>query len=304
MTARVVICAPLRAEAARLAPAFPPGAVIHSGPGPRRATRARASAAVRDADAVAVAGIAGGLSEEVAPGDVVVATEVRGPSGITACPGAEILAAALRRRGLRVHTGPVASVAHIVVRQGDRDRLARTGALCVDTESAWLLAGPHTRPVACVRVVADAPPRPVIHPATVRKVRTALGRLPDVADALAEWAAAIRPRAVLTAGHSTFPDPLPAGADLVLILGNPPSPHDLSELTDGAGVPAYRIHGAGDIDLRWLRAARTVLVTANPSAPPGPVAMVINALRGLGPVKAPAGIEDVHRTLPKEVGAP
>ncbi|MFE9201358.1 4-hydroxy-3-methylbut-2-enyl diphosphate reductase [Micromonospora sp. NPDC007230] len=195
------LCAPMRPEAAALRrglTSLDPGrwpALRRTGAGSRRA-RSVAAGRPTGTTPVAVAGIGGGLAPGLAPGDVVVATEVRtdpraghpGPE-VVPMPSAALLAAALRRRGLRVHLGPVVTTTRLVD-GATRARLAATGALVADLESAWLLAGCADRPTACVRVVADTATGPLYRPATLRRIRTALRVLPAVAAALAEWAAA------------------------------------------------------------------------------------------------------------------
>lgn len=187
MTRQLTVCAPMRLEANRLRRTLG-DAVTRTGTGPRRAWRA--ASGLPAGDAVAVAGIGGGLGTSTRPGDVVVATEVHGPGVRVACSAAPLLADLLTRRGLTVRLGPMLSAPR-VANGGLKRELARTGALAVDTESAWLLATVSDRPVACVRVIADNPPTPLLHPRTLRYVRAALARLPVVGDALAEWVAAL-----------------------------------------------------------------------------------------------------------------
>ena len=80
-----------------------------TGPGPQRG-----SPHGMTADVVAVAGFCGAVSDDLRAGDVVVASEVRGPEGVTACTCGPIVAA-LARLGIdRVRVGPVASVEHVV----------------------------------------------------------------------------------------------------------------------------------------------------------------------------------------------
>lgn len=182
-----LVCAPLGAEAAALR-STTGLTVLRTGRGPHRATRAGARLAGAGRP-VLVAGIAGGLVAGLHPGDVVVAGEVRPADGDgppLPMPDAAALAAALRRRGLTVHRGAVAS-AHRIAHGRARDRLAATGALAVDTESYWLLREAGDRAVGCVRVVADAPPGAVLRPATLTAVRAALRVLPAVGGALTEW---------------------------------------------------------------------------------------------------------------------
>ncbi|MEO3743358.1 4-hydroxy-3-methylbut-2-enyl diphosphate reductase [Plantactinospora sp. B5E13] len=201
-----VLFAPMRMEARALRRGLPTGAPLHrTGRGLTRAGRAAARHA--DAGALVVAGIAGGLTPTLRPGDVVVATEVRRADRpddpAVPCPSAPLVAATLRRRGLTVHLGPVVTSRRLVDGP-DRARLAATGALAVDTESAALLASAAGRPVVCVRVVADVPPQRLYRPLTWRRVRTALRTLPKVAPALVEWAEAGTVREVVLASPRSF----------------------------------------------------------------------------------------------------
>ncbi|GAA2390276.1 hypothetical protein GCM10010170_102230 [Dactylosporangium salmoneum] len=205
-----VLCAPMRMEAAALRRAGPgpAGTVLHTGAGRRRSERAAGLPGVGGAGALAVAGVGGGLDETLRPGDVVVATEVRAAPGAgdprpatIVLPAAAMLADALRRQGLTVRTGPVVS-AERLVRGAARERLAATGALAVDLESAWLLAGHAERPLACVRVVADT--GALVQPSTLGQLRTALAALPAVAAGLEEWAAATTVRRVVLAAPRSF----------------------------------------------------------------------------------------------------
>jgi 4-hydroxy-3-methylbut-2-enyl diphosphate reductase len=214
VTAQWTLCAPMLMEAAALrrglAEVSPEhrGAVRRTGIGPGRARRA--AHALAQAPALAVTGISGALSADLRPGDVVVASEVRADPLTTdvvpatvAMPAAPMLAASLRRRGLRVHVGPVVSTGRIV-NGPSRERLAATGALVADLESAWLLSGPTDRPVACVRAVADTATGGLYRPATLNHLRAGLRVLPAVAAALAEWAAATTVRNVALASPRSF----------------------------------------------------------------------------------------------------
>jgi 4-hydroxy-3-methylbut-2-en-1-yl diphosphate reductase len=211
----VVIAAPLRVERAALRRARTP--VVRTGMGSQRA-----SAWTTQAAAVLVAGVAGGLDPRVRVGDLVVATEVRGPDGTAvACPSAPLLAAELRRLGLSVHCGPIGSSPRLVDATG-RDRLAAAGALAVDMESFWLAPEPGV-PFAVVRAISDtaAAPllsstsrggarklapraRPLIRPSIVRNGWAALAALGRAVPALDAWAAAIGERDVRLASPRSF----------------------------------------------------------------------------------------------------
>src|ERR1700733_11384432 len=105
--------------------------------GPRRAARsAELSIAAGGSQATMIAGFCGALDPDLEPGDVILASELRGPTGTTRCDDASILAGVLRRGGLRVRVAPIASSQRLVL--GERRRtLFRTGAVAVDMESAW-----------------------------------------------------------------------------------------------------------------------------------------------------------------------
>jgi 4-hydroxy-3-methylbut-2-en-1-yl diphosphate reductase len=204
---RLIVTAALRPEVwAAARSGLPPGAaVLRTGMGPRRA--ARAAGALRDisGDAVAVVGVGGGLGPSVRPGDVVVADEIRDDTGevVATCPSAPLLAGALRRLGVTVHVGPVVSVARLAV-GADRARLARTGALAVDMESAQIVAGAAGRPTAVVRVVVDTADAPLGRFGAAWRGAVGLRTMTRLGPALAAWAAAVRQRRILLAEPRSF----------------------------------------------------------------------------------------------------
>jgi 4-hydroxy-3-methylbut-2-enyl diphosphate reductase len=157
----------------------------------------------RDDDALIVAGVAGGVDPKVRAGDIVVASEVRGPEGsVVRSPAAPLLAAAIRALNLegpgpgappvRVHLGPVATTDRLAL-GGRRRELAAEGVAAVDLESSWLgtLAN---RPFAVVRVIVDDSETGLYHPATVPRGRAALQTLTRIVPALERWSDAISPR--------------------------------------------------------------------------------------------------------------
>ncbi|NYJ07138.1 4-hydroxy-3-methylbut-2-enyl diphosphate reductase [Petropleomorpha daqingensis] len=187
-----VVAVPLRAERAALAGRLPGTRVVRTGMGPdRSAARTRALGA----DAVLVAGVAGALDERLRPGDVVVASELRGGGASIPSPSAPLLAAALRRGGLTVHVGPLLTRSSVRGPGGN--------ALAVDMESAAVAAAAGA-PTAAVRAIVDTPSQPLLRPGTaVRGVR-ALAALRRAAPALQEWVAAAGPREVLLASPRSF----------------------------------------------------------------------------------------------------
>ena len=72
--------------------------------------------------------------------------------------------------------------------------------------------------------------------------------------------------------------------DVVIVVGSPNSSNSnrLREVAAKAGVPAYMVDRAEDLDPRWLSGKQTVGVTAGASAPELLVRQVIDRLRALG----------------------
>ena len=159
------------------------GAVEVAGTGPRRARRTARTLPPRP---VVVAGIAGALAPDLAAGDVVVADELRGPDGVRRLMSAPLLAADLRRAGIPVRLGPVLSAERVVTGSRRAD-LAAGGALAVEMESSWLLAG-RAAPDVVVRVIADVAGAALLRPATLLRLRTAWRTLRQLGPLLHDWA--------------------------------------------------------------------------------------------------------------------
>jgi len=98
----LVVCSPLWVEAlavrrglraARGAGQPDGGAVRVTGYGPARSRRQAAALAGEQFGALAVAGVGGGLTDDLVPGDMVVGTEVSDAHGTSVrCPAAPLLA--------------------------------------------------------------------------------------------------------------------------------------------------------------------------------------------------------------------
>ena len=140
---------------------------------------------------VVIAGVAGALTPQVAPADVVVANGLVDGARRSTLPEPAVLAGLLRAAGMSVHVGPVLSTRRP---GGERAALhAETGAIAVDLESAFLAGALRTPgpavPLAVVRVVVDTPSAPLLHPKTVPNGVRALRMLARVAALLPAWAA-------------------------------------------------------------------------------------------------------------------
>jgi len=201
------VCSPLRLEARAVRRGLPGparGSVRVTGYGPARSQRQAQVLAGADFGALAIAGLGGGLADDLAPGDLVVGTEVSDGRHTTRCAAAPLLAGELRRAGLTATAGPVLTVDRLALGTGARRRLAAGGALVADMESAPLAAAAGDRPVAVLRAVSDTPARPLLRPGIVTGGLAALRSLRAAGPVLAQWAAAAGRRRVLLAGPRSF----------------------------------------------------------------------------------------------------
>jgi len=295
----LVVCSPLWVEAlavrrglraARGAGQPDGGAVRVTGYGPARSRRQAAALAGEQFGALAVAGVGGGLTDDLVPGDMVVGTEVSDAHGTSVrCPAAPLLAGELRRAGLRVHTGPVVTVDRLVG-GSSRQRLAAGGALAADLESAPLAAAAHDRPVAVLRAVSDTPARPLLHPGIVTGGLAALRALRAAGPVLAAWAAAAGPHRVLLAGPRSFC----AGVERAIEI--------VEKVLDQRGAPVYvrkqivhNTHVVADLERRGA-----VFVDELSEVPDG--ACVVFSAHGVSPAvreeAARRGLDAIDATCP------
>ncbi|WP_431926035.1 hypothetical protein [Nonomuraea jabiensis] len=201
----LLICAALGIEARAIRRGLPasttaPSArshlarVVVTGIGPRRAARAAAGLAWKEA--VAVVGFGGAAGRSLRPGDVLVASEVRFRGRVHPCPSAPLLAAQLAGAGLPARVGPLVTADH-VVRGAERHRLAAEGAYGVDMETGPLARAAAGRPLAAVRVIVDTPEAPLLSLATLARGVAARRTLTAIGPVLVRWAAAL-PEEVLS----------------------------------------------------------------------------------------------------------
>ena len=194
---RLLILAPLTIEASAARRGAPWAQVERFGMGPKRARRAAALTHRTMPGPVLIAGVCGALDPTLKAGDVVLASELRGPTGITPCTDTSILAGVLRRAGLTVHVGPIASSQRLVQRERRR-ALHRSGAIAVDMESAWLAPEAKGHPLVTLRVVVDTAERELTRPwhAAADGVR-ALRNLRRACAVVREWSEALDDREVV-----------------------------------------------------------------------------------------------------------
>jgi 4-hydroxy-3-methylbut-2-enyl diphosphate reductase len=195
----VVVLAPLALEARAIRSGAPWADVRRIGMGPRRAARSARRHDLSGNRPILIAGFCGALDPTLQPGDVVLATELQGPTATSVCDDPTILAGVLRRGGLRVHVGPIASSERLV-RGGRRQTLSLGGALAVDMESAWLVPAARRRPLVTMRVVLDTSRRELHRPLqTLTGTATAYRTLRRACSLVQEWAESLASREVVLA---------------------------------------------------------------------------------------------------------
>jgi 4-hydroxy-3-methylbut-2-en-1-yl diphosphate reductase len=207
VNSKLLLLVPTRREERALAAGAMAAQVVRTGLGPTRAASpARGLAVAGRHGAVAVAGLASGLRDDVVPGTVVVADRVLAADGsaLAVLDSSAVIASELAARGAPVVLGPVISTVGGAKIAERRASLAATGALVVDQHTAWLLNAPWGIPVAVVRVVADdaLPGRPRWGARAERS--SAVGQLRQVGQVLEMWGHAIADRRVLLAGPRSF----------------------------------------------------------------------------------------------------
>ena len=195
----LVVLAPLSVEASAVRAGAPWARVEKIGMGPKRATRSAQLVQGAAGNAVLIAGFCGALDPELEPGDVVLATELRGPTGTHVCEDTTILEGVLRRGGLRVRRGPIASSQRLVLRERRRT-LQRSGALAVDMESAWLAPAVRGEPLVTLRVVLDTHRHELHRPLrTLQAAAMAYRTLRRACALVHDWAEALGDREIVLA---------------------------------------------------------------------------------------------------------
>lgn len=272
----LAVVAALRSEQRALRRALPAGTPIaRCGMGARRMLAVDALE-IDQASAVVVAGVAGSVNPQCAPGDIVVPSEVWDAYGRIALPASALLVAELRASGYVVHTGALQSTSEIVHGAARRE-LADAGVIAVDMESGPVLrrlmaADPdQPRALAVVRVVVDTPERPLLRPGTVSAGIRALSTLTRLGPALQSWSAAVGPRDILLAAPRSFCAGVERAIDIVNLA---------LDRTDGpVYVRRQIVHNAHVV--AELESRGTVFVTELDEVPDG--AVVVLSAHGVAP---------------------
>ena len=190
----LLVLTPLAIEAWAMRRGLPGVTVLKTGLGREKSIEALSMVDRIDPEVLVIAGFCGALDPSLEPGDLVVASGVRGPDGSCLTLESESLVLALRGDEIRVRSGLIVSSEHLV-RGGERETLYRAGGMAVDMESAWLARTARSRPLAVVRVVVDTPGRELFNPIKtmvggVKGLRT----LTRMGPALRGWASHQRSR--------------------------------------------------------------------------------------------------------------
>jgi 4-hydroxy-3-methylbut-2-en-1-yl diphosphate reductase len=284
-----VLVTALRIERAAVRSGAQGARVVRSGMGTRRA--ARLASRLTGNGPVAVLGVAGGLAAEVRPGDVVVASEVRGDGEPVRCAAAPLVAGALRRAGLTVHLGPIVTSSTFTGTGAGR-ALAATGALAVDMETAPIAAACADRPFVAVRTIVDTHDLPLLRIGTLRRGVQALRALRRAAPVVASWAdaATATDREVMLASPRSFCAGVERAIDIV------------RRAIDRFGAPVYVrrqvVHNRHVVD--ELTSLGAVFVTELDEVPEG--SRVVLAAHGVAPEvrisAAERGLAVVDATCP------
>jgi 4-hydroxy-3-methylbut-2-en-1-yl diphosphate reductase len=291
-----LVCSPMGVEAWAVRRGLGgAGEVRRSGYGPARAAEYAERLRLETFGKLGVAGVAGGLADDLQAGDLVVGTTVRAAASAAGtdavnCASAPLLAGELRRAGLRAVAGEIVTTGHLFFQRGEQKRLAATGAVAVDMESAMLLEGAAGRPAVVLRAISDTPRRPLLSPWTVPGGIAALRSLRQAGPALARWAAACTPRTVLLASPRSFC----AGVDRAIEI--------VERVLEQRGSPVYvrkqivhNTHVVNDLERRGA-----VFVDELHEVPDG--ATVVFSAHGVSPeVRSEAterGLDTIDATCP------
>ncbi len=228
---------------------------------------------------------------------------------------ARAVVAAARQRELRIVDATCPLVAKV---HGQAQRYARLGRTVImighrGHEEVDGTLGSVDGPIHLVSTIDDVAALPTIDGSVAYVTQTTLS-----VDDTRELIAALRRRfpaiegpdvsdiCYATQNRQNSARALASAVDLVLVVGarNSSNSNRLREVAGQAGVPAYLIEDASQIEMSWLSGVRRVGITAGASAPEHLVVEVTARLTALGAVSVtemPGLRESVSFRLPDEV---
>jgi len=262
------------------------GGVMLTGVGMEQAgtTGVRIRESLASGTPVALAGIARRLDPGLAPGALVVATELRTTDGTPPrrLPSAELVAADLARLGLHVRTGPLVSSPWPLSAE-EAKVLAADGAIAWDMESAWLARQLPDHPIAVVRAIVETGGTGAM--GSPNAPLRGLGSLLGVRTSLERWARASGAHDVLLASPRSFCAGVERAIDIV------------ERALERFGAPVYVrrqiVHNAHVV--ADLEAKGAIFVAELSEAPDG--ATVVLAAHGVSPAVRSAAADRPDLTV-------
>ena len=109
-----------------------------------------------------------------------------------------------------------------------------------------------------------------------------------------------------TTNRQTAVKELTEKCDIIFVVGseNSSNSNRLKEISTRAGVPAYLLDCADDLDVKWLSNKKNIGLTAGASAPEILVESIINKLKGFGAqnvINSEGVEENITFKIPKEL---
>jgi 4-hydroxy-3-methylbut-2-enyl diphosphate reductase len=262
------------------------GGVMLTGVGMEQAgtTGVRIRESLASGTPVALAGIARRLDPGLAPGALVVATELRTTDGTPPrrLPAAELVAGDLARLGLHVRTGPLVSSSWPLSAE-EAKVLAADGAIAWDMESAWLARQLPDHPIAVVRAIVETGGTGAM--GSPNAPLRGLGSLLGVRTSLERWARASGAHDVLLASPRSFCAGVERAIDIV------------ERALERFGAPVYVrrqiVHNAHVV--ADLEAKGAIFVAELSEAPDG--ATVVLAAHGVSPAVRSAAADRPDLTV-------
>jgi 4-hydroxy-3-methylbut-2-enyl diphosphate reductase len=262
------------------------GGVMLTGVGMEQAgtTGVRIRESLASGTPVALAGIARRLDPGLAPGALVVATELRTTDGTPPrrLPAAELVAGDLARLGLHVRTGPLVSSSWPLSSE-EAKVLAADGAIAWDMESAWLARQLPDHPIAVVRAIVETGGTGAM--GSPNAPLRGLGSLLGVRTSLERWARASGAHDVLLASPRSFCAGVERAIDIV------------ERALERFGAPVYVrrqiVHNAHVV--ADLEAKGAIFVAELSEAPDG--ATVVLAAHGVSPAVRSAAADRPDLTV-------
>jgi 4-hydroxy-3-methylbut-2-enyl diphosphate reductase len=262
------------------------GGVMLTGVGMEQAgtTGVRIRESLASGTPVALAGIARRLDPGLAPGALVVATELRTTDGTPPrrLPSAELVAGDLARLGLHVRTGPLVSSSWPLSSE-EAKVLAADGAIAWDMESAWLARQLPDHPIAVVRAIVETGGTGAM--GSPNAPLRGLGSLLGVRTSLERWARASGAHDVLLASPRSFCAGVERAIDIV------------ERALERFGAPVYVrrqiVHNAHVV--ADLEAKGAIFVAELSEAPDG--ATVVLAAHGVSPAVRSAAADRPDLTV-------